>query len=278
MNLTYKLTAFWLFLGIGTTGFAAGLIETSRGVTGYQGTPLLDWCGYIKHDPNRPQPVYVDPGSSQVFDRPPSDAILLFGGGQMLSSWEPESWQVIEGALVAGQGDLTSRQAFGDCQLHLEFMIPQELKTSFMNRGNSGVFLMGLYEIQIFDSHPCHRRQIYPDGQCAAIYGDTPPLVNVCRPAGQWQTYDILFTRPVFAKDQVVKPASITMLHNGVLVHYNAIIHGPTGHQEILTYQPHPDKLPLKLQGHGCPVHFRNIWIRPLDRIHCDSSNMEQKP
>jgi hypothetical protein len=270
-------TALLIFLGIGAAGYPGGMIETPQGVAGYQDTPLLDWCGYIKHDPNRPQPVYVDPGPAEVSARPPSDAIILFDTGQTLSCWEPGSWQVAEDVMEAGQGDLASRQAFGDCQLHLEFMIPQEPKMSFMNRGNSGVFLMGLYEIQIFDSHPSHKRQLYADGQCAAVYGDTPPLVNACRPAGQWQTYDILFTGPVFEKDKVIKPAAITMFHNGVLVHYNTIIHGPTGHQEILTYQPHPDKLPLKLQGHGCPVRFRNIWIRPLDRIHSDSPNMEKK-
>jgi hypothetical protein len=270
-------TILCLFLGIGAATYPAGMIETPQGVAGYQDTPLLDWCGYIKHDPNRPQPMYVDPGPSQVSARPPSDAIVLFDGDQTLSCWEPGTWQVVEGVLEAGQGDLASRQAFGDCQLHLEFLIPEDAKTSFMNRGNSGVFLMGLYEIQIFDSHPSHKRQIYPDGQCAAIYGETPPLVNACRPAGQWQTYDILFTRPVFEKDKVIKPATLTLFHNGVLVQYNTIIHGPTGHQEILTYQPHPDKLPLKLQGHGCPVHFRNIWIRPLEPIHSDSQNTEKK-
>lgn len=271
MNPIRMRTVLWIFLTIHAAGYPGGMIETPQGVAGYRDTALLDWCGYLKHDPNRPQPVYVDPGSIEVSACPPSDAVILFDGGQSLSSWETGSWQIVDGVMEAGRGDLASRQAFGDCQLHLEFMIPAETKMSFMNRGNSGVFLMGLYEIQIFDSHPSHKKQLYPDGQCAAVYGDTPPLVNACRPAGQWQTYDILFTAPVFEKDQAVKPATLTMFHNGVLVHFNTIIHGPTNHQTILPYQRHPDKMPLKLQGHGCPVRFRNIWIRPLGPVHSGS-------
>lgn len=227
-----------------------GMVETAQGVFGYTDTPLLGWCDYHKHDPNRPLPEYVAPGPFQESINPPSDAIVLFGD-----------------TIQTGRTNWTSEQSFGDCQLHLEFMIPEEHKGSFVDRGNSGVLLMGLYEIQIFDSHPSHKQQIYPDGQCAAVYGETPPLVNACRRPGQWQTYDILFTRPVFEAGKVVRPAMITMLHNGILVHWNTVIHGPMGYREILPYQPHPDKLPLVLQGHKSPVQFRNVWIRPLDEI-----------
>ena len=126
---------------------------------------------------------------------------------------------------------------------------------------------MGRYEVQIFDSHPSHKLQVYPDGQCAAIYGETPPLVNACRKPSQWQSFDIIFTAPVFTDGKLSKPASVTMLHNGVLVHFNTVIHGPVQWRSIAQYKPHADKLPLKLQGHGSPVRFRNIWIRPYDNF-----------
>lgn len=167
--------------------------------------------------------------------------------------------------MEAGKGDLVSKHSFGDCQLHLEFCIPQGHETPLFDRGNSGVILMGHYEVQIFDSHSSHKQQVYPDGQCAAIYGETPPLVNVCRKAGQWQTYDIIFNAPVFDKDKVVKPATITVFHNGVIVHLNTVIHGALSHLEVKDYKPHLPQMPLLLQGHGCPVRFRNVWIRPLE-------------
>jgi len=132
-----------------------------------------------------------------------------------------------------------------------------------MSRGNSGVLLMGTYEIQIFDSHPQHAEQIYPDGQAASIYGQTPPLVNACRRPGEWQSFDIVFTAPVFADGKLAKRATVTLLHNGVPVHRNQEIMGPMAHCRIAPYEPHPAKLPLALQGHGSPVRFRNVWIRP---------------
>lgn len=241
-----------------------GRTQTAQGVFGYTDTPLLGWCDYHKHDPNRPLPVYVDPGPFTESLYPPSDAVVLFNGDN-LSRWQAGSWQIVDHTLRAGQGNLTSRQSFGSCQLHLEFRIPEDQTGSLVDRGNSGVLLMGLYEVQIFDSHPSHPKQIYPDGQCAAVYGETPPLVNACRPAGRWQTYDIFFSRPLFKEGNVVRPAMITMLHNGILVHWNTVIHGPMAYREILPYRPHPDQLPLVLQGHKSPVQFRNIWIRPLD-------------
>ena len=245
---------------------AAELVETKDGVVGYSDTPKLPWCSYIKHDPNRPVPAYVDPGRADLFIEPPSDAEVLFEG-KNLSAWQPTVWKIEDGILEAGHGDLVSRRFYGDCQLHLEFMIPQGLNSVLDNRGNSGVFFMGLYEVQIFDSYPSHKKQIYPDGQCAAIYGETPPLVNACRREGQWQTFDIVFTAPLFKDGKLFKSASITMLHNGVLVHLNTIIHGPVAWRSILEYQPHAKKMPLKLQGHNSPVRFRNIWIRPLSNI-----------
>lgn len=265
MSITHKSSGLFLFFMISSALCCAKTVKTAQGVFGYTDTSQLPWCSYIKHDPNRPMPVYVNPGPFGESANPPSDAIILFDG-KNLSQWQPNEWKTANETVQAGQGNLTSRQPFSDCQLHLEFMIPEDQTGSIMDRGNSGVLLMGLYEVQIFDSHPSHHKQIYPDGQCAAVYGETPPLVNACRPPGQWQAYDILFTAPVFKNGKVVKPAILTMLHNGILVHFNTIIHGPMAHQKILPYQPHPDKLPLMLQGHKSPIRFRNIWIRPLDK------------
>jgi hypothetical protein len=135
-----------------------------------------------------------------------------------------------------------------------------------MNRGNSGVLMMGKYEIQIFDSWHEHPEQIYPDGQAAAIYGQTPPLVNACLPPGVWQSFDIVFIAPKFEGDRLVAPATLTMFHNGVLVHRNQAIHGEMAHRQIVPCQPHAPELPLVLQGHGSPLKFRNIWIRRLER------------
>ena len=249
-----------------------GLIErkTDSGtVVGYRDTPTLPSTGdkYHVHDPDRPVPKQVAPGS---WDAPlgrsaaPADAIVLFDG-EDLSKWEPSTWKVGDGWMEAGDGSLQTKQAFGDCQLHLEWMAPTQPET-LMNRGNSGVLLMGLYEIQIFDSHPMHAQQIYPDGQAASVYGQTPPLVNASRRPGQWQSYDIVFLAPVFENGNLAKPAVVTVFHNGVLVHLSQPIMGPMAHRVILPYSPHAAKQPLALQGHNSPVRFRNVWIRPLAR------------
>ena len=185
--------------------------------------------------------------------------------GEDLSNWEPSTWKVGDGWTEAGDGSLQSKKAFGDCQLHLEWMAPTQPET-LMNRGNSGVLLMGLYEIQIFDSHPMHPQQIYPDGQAASVYGQTPPLVNASRRPGQWQSYDIVFSAPLFENGKLAKPAVVTVFHNGILVHLNQPIMGPMAHRVILPYRPHAAKQPLALQGHNSPVRFRNVWIRPLER------------
>jgi hypothetical protein len=123
---------------------------------------------------------------------------------------------------------------------------------------------MGRYEIQIFDSHWDHAEHIYPDGQAAAIYGETPPLVNACRAPGEWQSYDITFTAPVFDGDELIERAKVTVLHNGVRVHVDREIMGPIAHLRVAPYRPHAPELPLNLQGHGSPVRFRNVWIRRL--------------
>lgn len=239
-------------------------IVTPEGIYGHPDLTKLPWCSYTKHDPNRPVPAFIDTGTREVSVEPPSDAVVLFDG-KTLSAWHRSDWKLSDGIMTAGGGFLTSRKSFGDCQLHLEFMVPQKPGAVLSNRGNSGVLLMGLYEVQIFDSHPSNKQQIYPDGQCGSVYGETPPLLNACRLPGQWQSFDIIFTAPVFEKGKLAKAAAVTMLHNGVLVHLNTTIHGPMAWRKISQYRPHGDKLPLKIQGHGSPVSFRNIWIRPLN-------------
>ena len=164
--------------------------------------------------------------------------------------------------VVPHSGLIHTRQSFGDCQLHVEFAEPTPPVGEGQERGNSGVFLMGLYEIQVLDSY---QSKTYADGQASAVYAQFPPQVNASRPPGQWQTYDIVFHGPRFDKDgTVLRPARVTVLHDGVLVQDNVELSGPTGHQVRPPYKPTPKKLPLSLQDHGSPVHFRNIWIREL--------------
>jgi len=227
------------------------------------------------NDPDRPVPPVIDPGTASVQDapgRPPSDAIVLFGGKDKdLSQWagddrQPAKWKVADGYLevLPHSGYIHTRQPFGDCQLHVEFSEPVPPVGESQDRGNSGVFLMGLYEVQVLDSY---QNKTYADGQASAVYGQFPPQVNASRPPGQWQTYDIIFHGPRFDKDgKLLRPARMTVLHNGVLVQDNVELSGPTAHHDRPPYKPTPTKLPLSLQDHGNPVRFRNIWIRELDQ------------
>lgn len=230
--------------------------------------PTIKWK---IHDPNRPLPAVVDPGTASTQHTPgksPGDAIVLFDGRD-LSQWVGEDgksarWKVEDGYMevAPGTGMVSTKQAFGDCQLHVEFAEPTPPHGESQDRGNSGVFLMGLYEIQVLDSY---ENKTYADGQAAAVYGQYPPLVNASRPPGQWQTYDIVFHGPRFdAQGKVLRPARVTVLHNGVLVQDNVALTGPTAHGERPPYKKTPEKLPLALQDHHNPVRFRNIWIREL--------------
>lgn len=237
--------------------------KDGSGVFGYQDTPLQPWSGFHVHDPDRPAPpvVAVPPATAAEQAAAPSDAIVLFDGRD-LAQWEPNNWKVEDGSLVATEGPLRTKGEFGDCQLHLEWLVPTEPAESIWNRGNNGVFLLGAIEVQVFDSSSV---KIYPDGQAAAVYSQTPPLVNACRKPGEWQTYDIVFVAPKFAEaGQVTAPARLTMFHNGVLVHLNQEIYGNTPHAALASYEGVPAKGPLALGAHHCPVRFRNIWIRRL--------------
>ena len=208
------------------------------------------------------EPRIIDAGP------PPSDAIVLFDG-EDLSQWKnlkdggPAKWEVKDGvATVNGTGHILTKQAFGDCQLHLEWAAPAEVKGQGQGRGNSGVYLQGRYEIQVLDSY---ENKTYYDGQAAAVYKQHAPLVNACRKPGEWQTYDIIYHAPRFDADgKLSKPATVTLLHNGVLVQDNVEIKGDTGPAGAPKYTTHAPKEPLMLQDHGNPVRFRNIWIREL--------------
>jgi hypothetical protein len=224
----------------------------------------------VQHDRNAPQPPVITPGEASTQaqpGKPPSDAIILFNGKD-LAGWEsvkggPAKWKVGDGyfEVVPRTGDIKTTQAFGDCQLHVEYAAPNPPHGKDQDRGNSGVYLMSLYEVQVLDSY---QSETYPDGQAASIYGQYAPLVNACRPPGQWQSYDIIFHGPRFdAAGKVVRPATFTVLHNGVLVQDHVTVLGLTD-GEHQPYRQTPTKLPLKLQDHNHPVRFRNIWIREL--------------
>lgn len=222
------------------------------------------------HDTTRTQPRVVDPGPIAFSSQAPSDAVVLFDGRDA-SQWRAQDggasrWKIEKGYLeVVGQtGGISTVQGFGDCQLHIEWAAPAEPVGAGQARGNSGVFLMGRYEVQVLDSY---RNPTYPDGQAAAIYGQYPPLVNASRALGEWQAYDIIFRRPRFnERGEVVEPARITVIHNGVLVQNAVALTGPTGHRSRPPYTVHADRLPIGLQDHDSPVRFRNIWVRDLER------------
>ena len=223
------------------------------------------------HSMERPKPRVVDPGPYTAMTPPPSDAVVLFDG-RSLERWRsaddparPARWSVADGyfEVAPGTGGIGTVDAFGDVQLHIEWMAPHPPRGSGQDRGNSGVFLMGQYEVQVLDSY---RNDTYADGQAGALYGEHPPLVNASRPPGQWQTYDIIFRRPRFdGAGRLVRPARVTVLHNGVLVQDAMALNGPTSHQERRPYVAHAEALPLTLQDHAHPVRFRNIWVRRLD-------------
>lgn len=221
--------------------------------------------GWKAHDLTRPAPKVVTPGEHQSI-RPPSDAIVLFDGKD-LSQWRgsdggPSKWKVVDGAMesVPGSGYIYTKREFGDVQLHVEWSSPAKVKGNGQGRGNSGVFLMGEFEIQVLDSFD---NPTYADGSAGSLYGQYPPLVNASRGPGQWQSFDIIFRAPKVQQDEVVERARLTVLHNGVLVQDHSESFGPTAWivHDKYTQQT---RGPIGLQDHGNPVRFRNIWIREL--------------
>ncbi|MEM7316164.1 MAG: DUF1080 domain-containing protein [Planctomycetota bacterium] len=208
------------------------------------------------------QPPIVTPGKK---NGAPSDAIVLFDGTSESKdkAWKSnDSWKVEDGAMITGKGMISTKEGFGDCQLHIEWSAPTPAKGKGQGRGNSGIFLMGIYEIQVLDSY---ENTTYHDGQAGAIYKQTPPQVNAMVPPGEWNRYDIIWTAPRFNDDGSLKsPAYMTAMHNGVVILNHFELLGDTPYHRPSAYKKHGDKLPIKLQDHGNPVRFRNIWIRPI--------------
>jgi hypothetical protein len=260
------LTLFLLLITTAVVRAADDRIEIN-GVEGYTNTPMLPGARWHVHDPTRPQPVVVAPGNTfSAGATPPGDAIVLFNGKDM-TGWvdtkgQPAPWEVVDGTMIAKKSDIRSTQEFGDIQLHVEFCEPVPATGSGQGRGNSGVFFLGKYELQVLD---CFDNKTYPDGQTAALYGQHPPLVNACRPPGEWQTYDAVFTAPRFSDTGELKaPAWITVFQNGIVVQNHQAYMGPTGHKISPKYEPQPSTGPLGLQFHNNPTKFRNIWVRPI--------------
>ncbi len=236
------------------------------------------------HDWNRPAPkkITADPG------KPPSDAIILFDGTEeTFNNWcdnkgNPTKWKLVDGALesVRGAGYIRTKQSFGDCQLHVEWAAPKKVQGMNQGRGNSGVFLMGNYEIQVLDSYetnpdakPKNPNPNYADGQASAVYAENPPMVNACRAPGEWQTYDIVFHQPIWENGKMIHPGSVTVFHNGVLTQDHWEMEGLTTHCRRRPLAPHATKLPLQFQDHGNPVRFRNIWIREIPSRYANTTH-----
>ena len=252
-----------------TRSFALLLLATAalsaqapRPDLGYTDTPMLPGLPYHVHDPARPHPAVVTPGAHA--GDAPSDAVVLFDGRD-LSHWmsAKDAWKVENGyvEVVPNAGDLRTKETFGDVQLHVEWAAPAAARNSSQNRGNSGIFLQGRYEVQVLDSYD---NPTYADGQAGAIYGQWPPLVNAVRKPGEWQSYDIVFEAPRFAGTRLSKPAYLTVFLNGVLLHAHQEVMGPTVHRALAQYAPQPVEDALVLQDHQQPVRYRNIWVRRL--------------
>jgi hypothetical protein len=224
------------------------------------------------------EPPVVTPGATD--DAPPSDAIVLFDGTN-LGQWEGgDKWLVQDGIAIPQEEKIQSKQHFGDVQLHIEWSAPTEIRGSGQGRGNSGVYLMGMYEVQVLDSY---QNETYFDGQAGSIYKQTPPMANAMRRPGEWNTYDIVFNAPKFRSNgDLEKPGYVTLIHNGVLALNHFELLGPSGFTAAPHYEPHAETGPIVLQFHGDPVQYRNIWVRelkpPVGRRVSAPFNLERKP
>ena len=242
------------------------------GVAGFQDTPMQPDGKWHVHDPARPQPPVVTPGNAfSQQATPPSDAMVLFDGKD-LSQWRDKKtggaalWTVEDGVAISAKGDIVTTNKFGDLQLHLEFREPTPPKESGQGTGNSGIYFMGLYEIQILD---CYKNKTYADGATGGLYGQHPALANACRPPGEWQTYDCIFTAPRFgANGEVLSPAYMTAMLNGVVVQNHQAFRGATNWRSPGKYTAHGAEEPLLLQYHNNSVSFRNIWVRPVPLVN----------
>jgi hypothetical protein len=272
MKLRSLATTLCPLLLLASTGHSAASTGTP-----FYGDPPDQHHPWAVHDRNRPQPKRVEPGTFSTAEqpgKPPSDAVVLFDGTvESLDKWQaenkdgspggPTKWVVKDGAMecVPQSGYIRTREEFGDCQLHVEWAAPKNVKGDSQGRGNSGVFLMGLCEVQVLDNY---NNPTYADGFAESVYATNPPLANALRPPGEFQVIDIVFRRPIYRDGKPVDPGYVTVFCNGVLMQDHTPLEGPTGHLRRPVPQAFPDKGPLKLQDHGNPVRFRNIWYRPL--------------
>lgn len=238
------------------------------GKPGYTNTPIIPGTPWRVHDAHRPRPPVVTSVAPALPVAPPSDAIVLFDGKDLSNfvgdSTNAIAWKVENGYVeCAGKGGIKTKDEFGDIQLHVEFATPEKIEGESQGRGNSGIFLMGMYETQILDSW---ENPSYADGQLGGIYGQMPPMVNPARKPGEWQSYDILWTAPRFSPDgKLEKPAAITSFINGVCVQNHYELTGNTPHKQNGTYKPHKPTGPIGFQNHNNPMRLRNIWLRNLN-------------
>lgn len=239
---------------------AAGGFAVAAKYGGKPNNPKLPGVPWVVHDGTRPQPRKVET-TGAVSVKAPTDAKVLFDGSN-LDAWTGSEWRIEDGIMIASPKNIRTKEQFRDFQMHIEWRIPKVRHVNGQQGGNSGVFLMGLYEVQILASH---ENKTYPDGQAGGMYGQFPPLVNASAPKGDWNSYDIVFKAPRYEGEKVVEPAKLTLLHNGVLLHNAKEYYGPTSHKKLAKYPAkHPEKGPIGLQWHGDPIEFRNIWIREV--------------
>lgn len=258
-----------LLAALVNAGFVLSILNSfAADSLGYKDTPILPGQAWHVHDPDRPRPRVVTPAETFSHDAPPpSDAVVLFDGKD-LSKWSGDKgeagWKVENGYMeaVKGAGNIRTKEQFGDFQLHVEFATPAKVVGNSQSRGNSGVFLHGVYEVQVLDTYD---NLTYPDGQCGALYGQTPPLMNACKKPGEWQSYDIIFEGPRWDENKKLsRPAMVTVIQNGVVLHHKKELLGATQHRELASYTPGLTHGPIALQDHGNPMRFRNLWIREL--------------
>jgi|GEM_PF-239968 len=268
--MTSKQLIHGLVFSIVTLNSANSLLGADQPKLGYSDTPLVPGTKWHVHDGDRPQPRIVTPVASFSHQAPaPSDAIVLFDGKD-LSKWElgggkDAPWKIENGYMevVPKSGSIRTKGKFADFQLHLEFATPAKVEGSSQGRGNSGILMNGIYEVQVLDSYD---NKTYPDGQAGALYGQSPPLVNASKKPGEWQTYDIIFESPRWDESgKLVKKANVTVIHNGVVLHHKREYLGNTPHRAVGTYnKPHPPEMYIELQDHNNPMRFRNIWLRSI--------------
>lgn len=277
MNRSFRQRTLAVVGGVCASAVAVALVlRGQNAVTHILRAAEVNSHHWRVHDRARPQPAVVTPGTFSTQEqagKAPSDAIVLFDGTN-LDAWKSDKgggeakWKVENGyvEVVAKSGGLSTKESFGDCQLHVEWMSPEPPSGKDQDRGNSGIFLMGRYELQVLDSY---QSETYADGMAGAMYGQYPPQVNAALPPGKWQVYDVIFHGPVFeTSGQVRKPARMTVFLNGVLVQDNVELMGQTSHLKLAGYKRHAEKLPIGLQDHAHPVRFRNMWVRPISKGH----------